>query len=41
MADRGPNPNLWMAMGGPRQALKGVFYTKKFYLEILRFYPYF
>ena len=30
MADRGPNPDLWMAMAGPRQPLKGVFYTQKF-----------
>jgi len=30
MADRGPNPDLWMATAGPRQPLKGVFYTQKF-----------
>jgi len=30
MADRGPNPNLWMATAGPRQPLKGVFCTQKF-----------
>jgi len=30
MADRGPNPDLWMAKAGPRQLLKGVFYTQKF-----------
>jgi len=30
MADRGPNPNLWMATTGPCQLLKGVFYIQKF-----------
>jgi len=30
MADRSPNPDLWMATAGPRQPLKGVFYTLKF-----------
>jgi len=30
MADRGPNPDLWLATAGPRQPLKGVFYTQKF-----------
>jgi len=30
MADRGPNPDLWMATAGPHQPLKGVFYTQKF-----------
>jgi len=30
MADRGPNPNLWMVTAGPRQPLKGVFFTQKF-----------
>jgi len=30
MADRGPNPDLWVATAGPRQPLKGVFYTQKF-----------
>ena len=30
MADRGPNPDLWMATAGPRQPLKPVFYTQKF-----------
>jgi len=30
MATRCPNPELWMATGGPRQPLKGVFYTQKF-----------
>jgi len=30
MADRGPNPDLGMATAGPRQPLKGVFYTQKF-----------
>jgi len=24
MADRGPNPDLWMVTGGPRQLLKGL-----------------
>jgi len=30
MADRGPNPDLWMATVGPRQPLKGALYTQKF-----------
>jgi len=30
MADRRPNPDLWMARAGPRQPLKGVFYTQMF-----------
>jgi len=30
MADRGANPDLWMATAGPRQPLTGVFYTQKF-----------
>jgi len=30
MADHGPKPDLWMATAGPRQPLKGVFYTHKF-----------
>jgi len=30
MADRGPNPDLWMATAGPRQPLKDAFYTQKF-----------
>jgi len=30
MADRGPNPHLWMVTAGPRQPLKGLFYTQKF-----------
>jgi len=30
MADRGPNSDLWMSTAGPRQPLKGVFYTQKF-----------
>ena len=30
MADRDQNPDLWMATAGPRQPLKGVFYTQKF-----------
>jgi len=30
MVDRRPNPDLWMAKAGPRQSLKGVFYTQKF-----------
>jgi len=29
MADRGTNPDLWMVTGGPRQPLKGLFYTQK------------
>jgi len=33
MADRGPNPDLWMATVGPRQPLKGVFYTQKFLFQ--------
>jgi len=41
MADRGPNPDLWMVTGGPRQPLKGLFYTHKCYHKILRFWPYF
>jgi len=31
MVDRGPNPDLWMVRAGPRQPLKGVFYTHKFF----------
>ena len=30
MADRGPNPGLWMVTAGPRQPLKGVLYIQKF-----------
>jgi len=30
MADRGLNLDLWMTTAGPRQPLKGVFYTQKF-----------
>jgi len=30
MADRGPNPDFWMATAGPRQTHEGVFYTQKF-----------
>jgi len=30
MADRGPNPDLWMLTDGPCQPLKGVFYTQTF-----------
>jgi len=30
MADRGPNPHLWMVTAGPRQPLKGVPYIQKF-----------
>jgi len=30
MADRGPNPDLWMATAGPRPPLKCVFYTQMF-----------
>ena len=37
MANRGPNPDLRMATAGPRQPLKGVFYTQKFLSKILRF----
>jgi len=29
MADRGPNPDLLMVTGGPRQPLKGLFYDQK------------
>jgi len=36
MADRGPNPDLWMVTAGPRQPLKGVLYSKS-----LRFWAYF
>jgi len=41
MADRGPNPNLWMVTAGPCQPLKGVFYIQTFYPKILRFWSYF
>jgi len=34
MEDRGPNPDLWMATAGPRQPLKGVFYTQNFLSQI-------
>jgi len=37
MADRGPNPDLWMATAGPRQPLKGVFYTHKFLYQNFTF----
>jgi len=30
MAERGPNPDLWMETVGPRQPLKSVFYTQMF-----------
>jgi len=30
MADRGPNPDLLMVTGGPRQPRNGAFYTQKF-----------
>jgi len=30
MAHRGPNPDLWMVTAGPRQPLKGVFFTQRF-----------
>jgi len=30
MADRGPNPDLWMVTTGPRQPLKSVLYIQKF-----------
>jgi len=30
MADRGPNPDLWAVTAGPRQPLKGIFFTQKF-----------
>ena len=40
MAVRDQNPDLWMATAGPRQPLKGVFYTQKFYPKILCFWPY-
>ena len=33
MADRGPNPDFWMATVGFRQPLKGVFYTQKFFFQ--------
>jgi len=32
MADRGPNPDLWTVKAGPHQALKRVFYSKKFFI---------
>jgi len=41
MADRGPNPDLWMATAGPRQPLKDVVYTQKFLSKNLRFWSYF
>jgi len=41
MADRGPNPDLWIATAGPRQPLKGLFYTQSFYPKTLRFCAYF
>jgi len=37
MADRGPNPDLWLVTAGPRQSLKGVFYTKSFYPKSFAF----
>jgi len=30
MADRGPNPDLWVVPAGPRQLLKRLFFTQKF-----------
>ena len=30
MADRGPNPALWMVTAGPRQPLNDVLYIQKF-----------
>jgi len=30
MADRGPNPDLWMVTAGPRQPFKDVLYIQKF-----------
>jgi len=30
MADRGPNPDLWMMLSGPRQLLKSLFFAQKF-----------
>jgi len=41
MVDGGPNPDRWMVTAGPRQPLKGVFYTQNFYPKLLRFWPYF
>jgi len=42
MADRGPNPDLWMMTARSREPLKGLFYTQKFfYPKTLRFWPYF
>jgi len=31
MADRDPNPDLWMVKSGPRQPLKVAIYTKVSY----------
>jgi len=33
MADRGPNPDLWMATAEPCQPLTGVFYSQKFLFQ--------
>jgi len=40
MADRGPNPDLWMLTAGPHQPFKGLFYTHKFLSQTLRFWPF-
>jgi len=39
IADRGPNPDLWMVPGGPRQLLKRLYFTQNLYPKILRFWP--
>jgi len=41
MADRGPNPDLWMVKSGPRQPLKLVFYTQKCLSQNLEILPVF
>jgi len=38
MADRGPNPDLWTVKAGPHQALKKVFYLKKFLSQNIAFF---
>jgi len=39
LADRGPNPDLWMLKSGPRQLLKVVFYTQKCLSQNLAMLP--
>ena len=31
MADRGPNPELWMVTAGPGQPLKSILYLSTFF----------